>query len=227
VRPTRTIVPAGGVCVSGTDVCVSGYSCINRMCVIRNGGVCSARDICQSGYSCVNGRCGVRPTRTIVPAGGVCSANSNCDTDAGYYCIVGRCAIAAGGVCRSGDYCRTGYACIGSRCAMKDTCQGRSVSVKCQEVGELAASLICDDKLSSSKTNYLKSCRSDSTCVCKTMVSSKKKSNECPQQFTKTKQVLCETEVNRLTRNGEVGKHTIDGELDRIDDRLNHADFDV
>ena len=36
---------------------------------------------------------------------------------------------------------------------------------------------------------------------------------------------MCETEVNQLTRNGEVDKHTI--ELEGIGGRLNHSDFEV
>ena len=116
--PTRrTIVPAGGVCVAG-DVCVDGYNCINRMCVVRYGGICNSRDICQSGYSCINGRCGTQqPTRKIiVPAGGVCVAGDVCG--GGYNCINRMCVVRYGGVCNSRDICQSGYSCVDGSCGV-------------------------------------------------------------------------------------------------------------
>ena len=110
-----TIAPAGGACSadSNCDAAI-GYSCINGRCEIDAGRVCLSGDICRSGYSCINGLCAIPVT--IAPAGGACSADSNCDAAIGYSCISGRCEIDAGRVCVSGDICRSGYSCINGLC---------------------------------------------------------------------------------------------------------------
>ncbi len=113
--PTRSIIPGGGACVAGRDVCVTGYSCINRMCVIRNGGVCSVRDICQSGYSCVNGFCGTSSKSVI------CGADSDCIS--GEFCFKTKCIIAPTGTCTINCNCfNNDCGMCGANCNCFGTC---------------------------------------------------------------------------------------------------------